>query len=289
MTDIYTQFRKAMYSAGIMPPGELQGDGLLHRFHIEGDKRGSLNGWYCLHLNGRAAGIFGSWKSGHRQTWAADGRRLDDAQRDAFAVMIRNAKGKAQAERRAMHEAAAIEARAQWVAAMPADANHPYLQAKRVKPHGLRQSSAMLLVPLYDIHGMLWNVQCIHADGTKRFRPGRAGGLFSPIGGLNKPSRLLFAEGWATGATLHEDSGNPVLCAMNAGNLLPVAQAARMAWPSAELIVCADNDRHTKGNPGVAAAMAAAKAVSAKIVIPEFPDGMDGTDFNDLRNLEAEW
>jgi len=48
------------------------------------------------------------------------------------------------------------------------------------------------------------------------------------------------------------------------------------------LTICADNDRGTPGNPGVTAATAAAKAVGARLAIPEFPDGMKGTDWNDL-------
>jgi putative DNA primase/helicase len=85
------------------------------------------------------------------------------------------------------------------------------------------------------------------------------------------PALLLICEGWATGATLHEESGHPVLCAMNAGNLLPVAKAARAAWPGADLLICADNDRKTEGNPGLTAATAAAKATGARLAVPEFP------------------
>jgi putative DNA primase/helicase len=72
---------------------------------------------------------------------------------------------------------------------------------------------------------------------------------------------------------------------MNAGNLLPVAKAARAAWPGADLVICADNDRKTAGNPGLTAATAAAKAVGARLAVPEFPEGASGSDFNDLANL----
>jgi len=69
---------------------------------------------------------------------------------------------------------------------------------------------------------------------------------------------------------------------MNAGSLLPVATAARSAWAGAELVICADNDRQTEGNPGVTYATAAAKATGAKLIVPEFPEGVAGSDFNDL-------
>lgn len=285
MTNTVDQFREAMHQVALIPPVVIEGDGLLHRFHVEGDRRGTLNGWYCLHLDGRAAGVFGNWKTGLRTTWAAAGRCMSTAERDAFAELIEAERTRAQAERRIEHEARAAKARAQWAAAHPADPMHPYLIAKGVMPHSLRQAGGALLVPLFDVHGQLWNVQRIQADGTKRFRPGRASGLFSPIGDLCDPARILICEGWATGATLHEESGNLVLCAMNAGNLLAVARAARSAWPGAELVICADNDRHTPSNPGVTAATEAAKATGARLLTPEFPEGADGTDFNDLAAL----
>ena len=280
--DTINQFRTAMLDAGLTPPDVIEADGQLHRFHVHGDKPGTRNGYYVLHLDGRAAGVFGSWKSGLRSTWAADGKRMSEAEREAFAKLIEAAKIKAQAERRAEHEARAIEARSEWAAAEPANPAHPYLIRKGVKPHNLRQRGGLLIVPLFDAFGLLWNVQRIQADGGKRFKPGRAGGLFSPIGDLNEPRTILICEGWATGATLHEETGHPVLCAMNAGSLLPVATAARSAWAGAELVICADNDRQTEGNPGVTYATAAAKATGAKLIVPEFPEGVAGSDFNDL-------
>lgn len=283
--DHVNAFRDAMHRAGIVPPDLIDANGLLHRFHVEGDRRGTLNGWYCLHIDGRAAGAFGSWKTGSRSTWAEDGRRMSDAEREAFAKTVEAARAQSRAERRAEHEARALEARREWAAADQADPLFPYLTEKCVKPHNLRQAGRLLLVPLFDAFGMLWNVQRIAPDGTKRFRPGRAGGLFSPIGDLTNPARLLICEGWATGATLHDETGHPVLCAMNAGNLLPVATAARAAWPGADLLICADNDRETCGNPGVTAATAAAKATGARLIVPEFPEGVSGSDWNDLAAL----
>lgn len=283
--DTIDQFRAAMRDAGITPPEVIEADGQLHRFHQEGDKAGSRNGYYVLHLDGRPAGIFGNWKTGLRSTWAAGGKRMSDAERETFSKLIEAAKVKAQAERRAEHEARATEARAEWDAAAPADPAHPYLIAKAVRPHNLRQRGGLLIVPLFDAFGLLWNVQRIQADGGKRFKPGRAGGLFSPIGDFNEPRTILICEGWATGATLHEETGHPVLCAMNAGNLLPVATAAHSAWAGADLVICADNDRHTEGNPGVTYATAAAKATGAKLIVPEFPEGVPGSDFNDLAML----
>lgn len=282
------EFRAAFLKAGIMPPEEILPDGELHRFHIEGDKRGSMNGWYILHLDKKAAGTFGSWKTNLRSTWFANRDHTSRDEREAFTRALNAAKAKAEADRRAEQEALAIGARSEWANARPAKPAHPYLVAKAVKAHGLRQMGGMLLVPLFDDSGLLWNVQRIAPNGEKRFRRGRATGLFSPLGDLTEPTTLLICEGWATGATLYEESGRSVLCAMNAGNLLPVARLTREKWINADLIVCADNDRFTIGNPGVTAAKQAAKQVGARLSIPHFPEGVPGSDFNDLAALRRE-
>jgi len=54
--------------------------------------------------------------------------------------------------------------------------------------------------------------------------------------------------------------------------------------PDLTLIVCADDDHRTEGNPGVTEAMKAAAAVGGRVALPEFgPDRQDDmTDFNDL-------
>ena len=61
---IINQFQAELLANGITPPNEIIADGKLHRFHIEGDKSGSKNGWYVLHLGDVPCGIYGSWKKG---------------------------------------------------------------------------------------------------------------------------------------------------------------------------------------------------------------------------------
>ena len=83
---------------------------------------------------------------------------------------------------------------------------------------------------------------------------------------------------------IHEATGGQVIVAFNAGNLEPVAKALHLQWPDRPLVLCADDDAKTSGNPGLAAARAAARAVGGAIAVPDFsvdrPDGV--TDFNDL-------
>jgi putative DNA primase/helicase len=68
-----------------------------------------------------------------------------------------------------------------------------------------------------------------------------------------------------------------------AGNLRAVAVEARCKWPDAEIIVCCDRD-----DVGVGYGRAAALAAGARCAVPEFPDGAEGTNYNDLACWLAE-
>ena len=151
---------------------------------------------------------------------------------------------------------AAARAARLWEAAHPAPADHPYLRRKQVGPHGLRCDSAgNLIVPLRDVEGVLHTIETITPAGEKRYLAGGAkAGHFCTIGGpLGGAGAFLICEGWATGASLHEATGLPVVAAMDAGNLGPVAEVLRRSYPDAAITIVADNDDKPgrEINPGV--------------------------------------
>jgi phage/plasmid primase-like uncharacterized protein len=104
---------------------------------------------------------------------------------------------------------------------------------------------------------------------------------------------VLVAEGYATAASLHMATGQPVAVAFNAHNLVAVAEQLRARHPKAEITICADDDHHLDNNVGLARAREAAEAVKGKIAMPSFSReerGRKMTDFNDLhtsRGLDA--
>lgn len=159
--------------------------------------------------------------------------------------------------------------------------SHPYLTAKGVSAvSGLKLHNGALVVSIQDKAGKVTSLQFIQDNGDKRFLSGglKRGGYF-PIGkDTSKP--LVICEGLATGLSLYECLNYPVLVAFDAGNLSPVAQMARSIYPNRDIILAADNDTTTDGNPGVSQATKAALAVEATIAIPR----MNGAkvDWNDL-------
>ena len=61
----------------------------------------------------------------------------------------------------------------------------------------------------------------------------------------------------------------------------------RAKYPALKIIVAADDDHLTDGNPGMSKATAAAQAVGGLVAVPSFPTSENGrpdkaTDFNDL-------
>jgi putative DNA primase/helicase len=211
----------------------------------------------------------------------------------AQAAARRLASEKEQADRDARHRAAADEAARLWALASD-EGESPYLVRKGVKAHGVRHgANGMLLVPLRDTTGMLWNVQTIKParptdDGPDKLflKGGKKAGLMHWCGGPENAPVLLVAEGVATASSLHEATGRPACVAFDAGNLAHVVRALRGRFPRARIVVCGDDDKATEArtgrNPGREKAIEAAKLVKGAAVFPVgLPEG-PLSDFNDL-------
>ena len=281
------QFQQAIAGAGLPVPEVIHGDGTLYRFSTNG-KRMDQSGWYVLHDDGDVpAGAFGCWRSGLQSTWCAKSdQQMTPAERDAHRQRIKAIQQQRDTEQAQRQQQAAQSASDLLAQASPAQANHPYLVKKGVQAHGIKVFGDNLLIALRDTGGKLHSLQTIGPDGDKRFHPGgRIAGCYFGIG---KPADLLvIAEGFATGASIHEATGHAVAVAFTAGNLLAVAQALRAKFPTLRLIVAADDDWKTDGNPGMTKAREATEAIGGMLAVPRFPANRpDGaTDFNDLHQL----
>lgn len=284
-TETLRQFADAVYrntGAAIQPIDDSE----LHRFKDPEGKPGNLDGWYVLHPDRYPAGAYGSWRTGTQYTWRLDSeRRPDPAEQVRTAAIIKATKERRDQEKAQGQAQAATIANTLWRDAMPATVAHPYIKSKRIPAIGLRQTGPALLVPLRTIDGELVSLQRIYADGGKRFlKGGRLNGCFALVGQkIPETGELYIAEGWATAMTIHQSLRVPVVAAMNAGNLKPVALAIRERYPRLALVVAADNDHKTEGNPGITKGREAKEAVQGALTWPTVCLAHDCccTDFND--------
>lgn len=264
-------------------------DGALHRFDCPDGKRGNRAAWYVLYNDQRSAGRFGCWRCGASHTWSAQpGRHSTPAERAQAAGEIAAARVRRDRQHIEEQRQAARRASALLNASAPATTGHPYVARKGIPALCLRESGGCLFVPLRSVDGVVVNLQRIFPDGRKRFlRGGQISGAFALFGrALPEDGELYIAEGWATAATIASVSRLPVVAAMSAGNLEPVAKAIHKARPHLKLVLAADNDHKTPGNPGKEKAIAAARAVGAGVTWPTTCLAQDCqcTDFNDTSN-----
>lgn len=261
---------------------ELQADGQFYRYPAPGKNPSNKACWVKLSEDGNFA-IFGNFITDESHCWFADksidGYHCTPDQSEEQLELELNNRDEAQNE-------AAAAALTMLAEAQPARPGSHYVSMKRISPEGLKQSGFALLIPIQNIQGVIRNIQTIHPDCSKYFlKGGEVKGNFAVCGELFSTEKLFICEGYATAATIHEITGECTVAAMNAGNLMAVAQEIAANAPAdIEIFIAADNDHKTADNPGITKGTAAAEAIGAKIVYPEVPCSYllcKCTDFND--------
>ena len=268
MSDPIELFRLQIAAAGLEPPFNIIPDGAIHRFSTSG-KRGDDSGWYMLHIDGIAAGAFGCWRSGLQSTWCAKSdNAMTAVERIAHHERIKAVQRQREDDLTLRQQLAAADALKRWTAATPCT-QHDYLTSKGIQPHGVKIEGDKVLISMRDTAGTVHSLQTIAQDGTKMFMSGgRVKGCYYGIG---KPNcALIVCEGFATGASIYECTAHAVAVAFNAGNLEAVAVALRSKYPILKIIIAADDDHQTPGNPGITKATAAAQTTGAFVAVPVF-------------------
>ena len=268
------------------------------------DKTGTRSTWRSIKAKG-AVGIGTLFHIAKQHGWNPpspdeEASKPSDADQGARTRARQKAAEQESRARAGSQREAAAAARRMWSEASE-EGTSPYLDRKRVKPHGVRfAADGVLLVPLRDIAGNLRSVQRILPEvppGKSKdkllLKGSEKTGLHHWCGTPEGARVLLLAEGYATAASIHEATRIPCAMAVDAGNLVHVAKAVRLRYPEACIFVCADDDRHTEArtgrNPGREGATRAAAILGTELFLPEGLEAHE-TDFNDLHaraGLEA--
>lgn len=318
--------------------------GRFERCKIEGDKE--KRGWYILHeirlRSGENAivGSYGIWQGNEQNAQRIELDKsvsISDEERKAINKRLADDKKRAEADQARRHQQAARRAEVTWAKLSPIG-NSSYLIRKGINQPigGVRFTpTGALVIPVQDAAGRIHGLQFIldkkaHEDQIKK--TGGRDKQFWPPGAAKKgyffliglpTSVLLLAEGYATGATLHQATGLPVAVVWDAGNILPALVNLRKQYRQTNILICADNDSltkcdscqqpieltagddcpacgkpHKRKNAGIESANLAAIGYNAKVISPQFTDNparferfVAGqgklTDFNDLANVET--
>ncbi len=301
------EFREFAKTKGL-DINELHDNGQWHRVAIAGDKGSEKSGAYLLHSGGRVNGLITNFKLGIiNAKFIATGQSKPAHERQIINPNYAELQAKQSQNRQIIHDKVAKQAFA--IIANPKNTfahNHEYLTAKaithnhglKVQPpyqdkHGNMIDNKNLLIPIVNLDGIVRSVQFIKPNGTKIFlKDGEKHGNFTIIDDKNTKTALkyrdypqiIIAEGIATAISLYEATKIPVVVAFDSGNLAPVAQNIRAQFPTAHIIIAADNDHKREVNVGIACATKASQLINAEVRTPNFGKSelIQGlTDYND--------
>ncbi|GCU47208.1 TPA: DNA primase [Escherichia coli] len=290
--DPVTEFAQVLENAGLVIQGLPQMDGAIHRVATRDDKKGAKSGAYRAYLDGRPAGWYRDYRSADDSptNWVFSGGEQHDPlarlHLRAFAQQQRDDNAR---KLQQQYNKQAGYARS-YINGLPQATAHEYLTRKgiRAAPGVRLNNKNELVIPFSNGRGEIRSYQRIPVTGGKDARilkdSEKTGNWFT-FGTPENGRPLLFAEGYATAASLHEATGLPVLMTVDASNMIAVAENARQIWTDSPFVFCADNDHQREINKGVFSATKAAEVTNGEVIIPAFTEAEKAqglTDFNDL-------
>ena len=310
--EIETQFMDFMRENNCEPDGKfrLEIDGQLHRYKVRGDKGSEKSGAYCIFNDEWPAGWCQNWRIGESVIWSFERElstnkeyhAISEAEYQARLERSRQRQAELKKQREQEQARASEHARilVEGLPEAPKVSDHAYMIKKGIYSYGVKYHKDIdsILVPLRDIDGRIRSYQSISADGSKKFctdAPTK-GNFWSialddsyPDDDKERRSPILLGEGFATMSTVYELTSLPCVAAMTAGNLKPVAEALKTKYPNKPIIIMADNDHLKDFNTGKEKAEQACKELDlAGVVMPDFSESEDGTDWNDYCRLHNE-
>lgn len=279
---------EAFASVSMSYPNKIMKPGEMIRFSTNG-KPGDTAGWCKLFPDGVGA-VFGCHRAGTSFSWhERDSNTFPPSKHERQAARARSKQVRQEAEREHTAEGVkAAETAARILSnTVELDPAHAYVTRKGITPYCARQdANDSITLPVYSPDGSLQTLHFISANGEKRFLyqgKMKGGRLF--IGNAVDGLPLILSEGWATGCSAHEATGETVVVGFSGNNLDDVATDIRRQFPNSPVRVAGDLDAHGKGAEYAKAAAAA--GAPAIVVLPVFSDGRKNGDFNDLHQAEG--
>jgi putative DNA primase/helicase len=223
-------------------------------------------------------GVIHDWRTGEKHYWFANKDGLSPAEYAKRKQESERLKQAHDTKQRISYTNASRWAIELFSKALNASESEPYLVKKGVKPYGIKAQDGCLLIPVYSVLGDFQSIQFIDADGNKKFlKGGQMHGGCHFIGEIAPCKPVYICEGYATAASVYEDTQCLTIVAFNAGNLINVATDLRTHLPDVEIVIAGDCDP-----VGRKYAEMASIAVNGATVFPDFVDSSKGyTDFND--------
>ena len=290
---IEDEFTAWLEERGAIIKDPIEFDGQKHYVDTVDGKAGSKKGVYAAFLDGRPAGWYRDYKNGGEiQKWVSTGAAPNPEQ----MAMLR-ADAAARREQRAAAQADKFDQTAnrlmeEYNRLPDATGELAYLKNKQViAANGLKADErGNVVIPLFNADGEFRTLERIWSDGSKHLeKDGQAWGSFFVVGGqLKDGDNLLYAEGYATAASISEAINQPVIMTVNAGNMVEVAGRLKDAFPNSTHYFLADNDIYKDENVGLDKATEAAELTAGHVLVPVFSNPKEGlTDYNDLHVSEG--
>ncbi|HFS6030998.1 TPA: LPD7 domain-containing protein [Klebsiella pneumoniae] len=290
---IEDEFTAWLEERGAIIKGPIEFDGQKHYVDTVDGKAGSRKGVYAAFLDGRPAGWYRDYKNGGEiQKWVSTGAAPNPEQ----MAMLR-ADAAARREQRAAAQADKFDQTAnrlmeEYNRLPDATGDLAYLKNKQViAANGLKADErGNVVIPLFNADGEFRTLERIWSDGSKHLeKDGQAWGSFFVVGGqLKDGDNLLYAEGYATAASISEAINQPVIMTVNAGNMVEVAGRLKDTFPNSTHYFLADNDIYKDENVGLEKATEAAELTAGHVLVPAFSNPKEGlTDYNDLHVSEG--
>ncbi|MFY7190684.1 LPD7 domain-containing protein [Enterobacter cloacae complex sp. SHL014] len=290
---IEDEFTAWLEERGAIIKDPIEFDGQKHYVDTVDGKAGSRKGVYAAFLDGRPAGWYRDYKNGGEiQKWVSTGAAPNPEQ----MAMLR-ADAAARREQRAAAQADKFDQTAnrlmeEYNRLPDATGDLAYLKNKQViAANGLKADErGNVVIALFNADGEFRTLERIWSDGSKHLeKDGQAWGSFFVVGGqLKDGDNLLYAEGYATAASISEAINQPVIMTVNAGNMVEVAGRLKDTFPNSTHYFLADNDIYKDENVGLEKATEAAELTAGHVLVPAFSNPKEGlTDYNDLHVSEG--